>query len=298
MPYRWIPGSLLAVALVAPQAHAQSPASGYRADVEAWRQRREQRLRADDGWLTVVGLFWLREGPNPVGSAPDSAVVLPPPAPADAGTITLVEGRATLAVAPDADAQVDGRPVTRLALLPDTAPGHKAVQIGPVSLHLIDRQGKLGIRIKDQNSPRRKSFRGLHWYPIDERSKVEARWVSYETPKPIAITNVLGQLDDLSSPGYATFTWAGQEVTLYPVLDAPDSQTLFFIFRDATSGKATYGGGRFLYSSLPKAGTLELDFNKAFSPPCAFTDFATCPLPPPQNRLSVAIEAGEKTPTH
>lgn len=298
MPYRWIPGSLLAVALVGAPAHAQTPSSDYRAEVEAWRQRREQRLRADDGWLTVVGLFWLKDGANPVGSAPDSAVVLPSPVPADACTITLTDGRATLAVAPGADARIDGRPVTNLVLVPDTAPGHKEVQLGSVSLSLIDRQGKLGIRVKDLNSPRRKSFPGLQWYPVDERAKVEAQWVSYPTPKPISITNVLGQVDDLSSPGYATFTWGGQEVTLNPVLDAPDSQTLFFIFRDKTSGKTTYGGGRFLYSSLPKAGRLELDFNKAYSPPCAFTDFATCPLPPPQNRLSVAIEAGEKAPAH
>jgi uncharacterized protein (DUF1684 family) len=298
MPYRWIPGSLLAVALIAPPAQAQAPSSDYRAEVEAWRQRREQRLRADDGWLAVVGLFWLRQGQNTVGSAPDSAVLLPAPVPADAGTITLADGHATLVVTPGTEARVDGRPVTRLVLVPDTVPGHKEVQLGSVSLNLIDRQGKLGIRVKDMNSPRRKSFPGLQWYPIDEAARVQAHWVSYPTPKPIPITNVLGQVDDLSSPGYATFTWDGQEVTLHPVLDAPDSRTLFFIFRDKTSGKTTYGGGRFLYSSLPKAGTLELDFNKAYSPPCAFTDFATCPLPPPQNRLSVAIEAGEKAPAH
>jgi len=188
MLHRWIPGSLLAAALVAPPAHAQATSSAYRGDVEAWRQRREQRLRADDGWLTVIGLFWLQEGANPVGSAPDSVVVLPAPVPPDAGTITLADGRVTLAVAPGTDARVDGQPVTRLALVPDTAPGHKVVQIGSVSLHLIERLGKLGIRVKDPNSPKRKSFPGLQWYPIDEQARIEARWVSYSTTSPARAT--------------------------------------------------------------------------------------------------------------
>jgi uncharacterized protein len=297
MPNRLvIAGSLLSALVLGSSALAQPASADYRAEVTAWRQKREERLRAEGGWLSVAGLAWLKEGRNRVGSAPDSDVVLPGQAPAETASITLSEGRAVLSVAPSVDVRVDGKPVTSLTLVPDTAPDHQVLEVGSLWLQLIERQGRLGIRIKDMDNRRRLEFPGLEWYPVEERYRIRARFVSHPSPKPIPITNVLGQVEDLSSPGYATFTWAGQEVALHPVLDSTESQVLFFIFRDGTSGKTTYGGGRFLYSPLPKAGEVELDFNKAFSPPCAFTDFATCPLPPPQNRLPVSIEAGEKTP--
>ena len=136
----------------------------------------------------------------------------------------------------------------------------------------------------------------MQWYPVDEAHRVTARWVAHPTPQTIPIANVLGQVDELPTPGYAAFTIGGAEVRLHPVLETPDAKELFFIFKDATSGKDTYPAGRYLYTPLPADGELVLDFNKAYSPPCAFTPYATCPLPPPQNRLKVRIEAGEKKP--
>src|SRR5262249_19797787 len=146
----------------------------------------------------------------------------------------------------------------------------------------------------DPESPQRKAFAGLTWFPVSESYRVVARFVPAAAPRSIAVPNILGQTIDMPSPGRAVFTLGGKELGLDAVLEEPDAQELFFIFRDGTSGKETSPAGRFLYAELPKDGTVVLDFNKAYSPPCAFTPHATCPLPPRQNRLAVRVEAGEK----
>ena len=168
--------------------------------------------------------------------------------------------------------------------------------LGPVSLQVIERGGRFGIRMKDNQSAQRRAFAGLTWYPVSEAHRVVARFVPHSEKKTIAIANVLGQEDQMASPGYAVFKIGDKEVRLDPVLEEPDAKELFFIFKDQTAGRDTYPAGRFLYTDLPKDGTVVLDFNKAYSPPCAFTAYATCPLPAPQNRLAVRIEAGEKKP--
>jgi uncharacterized protein (DUF1684 family) len=152
------------------------------------------------------------------------------------------------------------------------------------------------VRMKDKDSARRRSFKGLRWYPVREEFRLAARWVPYATPKHIEIASVTGQVSPMPSPGYAEFELGGRTLRLEPVLEEPGASELFFIFKDATAPKETYGAGRFLYAAMPKDGQVELDFNKAYSPPCAFTPYATCPLPPKQNRLSVRIEAGELDP--
>ena len=169
------------------------------------------------------------------------------------------------------------------------------LELGRLSLHVIERGGRLGIRLKDRESPLRKAFTGLSWFPIDERYRVVARFVPYDPPKALKVPNVLGNVTPMPSPGRAEFTIDGKAVQLDGVLEEPDATELFFIFRDQTSGHETYGAGRFLYADLPKDGKLVLDFNKAYNPPCAFTPYATCPLPPPQNRLPVRIEAGRRS---
>ncbi len=184
-----------------------------------------------------------------------------------------------------------------MELRADTASGGPDVLVlGPLSLQVIERGGRYGIRLKDNASARRREFAGLQWYPVSEAHRVVARFVPHATPKTIPIANVLGQEDQQPSPGYVVFTIGGQEVRLEPILEAPDAKELFFIFKDPTAGRDTYPAGRYLYTDLPKDGAVTLDFNKAYSPPCAFTAYATCPLPPPQNRLPVRIEAGEKKP--
>ena len=271
----------------------------YAAEIGKWREAREQRLKADGGWLTVSGLFWLKDGANTVGSAKGSDVLLPPSAPARAGVIEFAPGgKATLRPEPGVRIESGGKPVgAAMDLRADTADGGPDVLVlGPVSLQVIERGGRYGVRMKDGEADRRRTFAGLKWYPVSEAYRVTARFVPHAQRQTIPIANVLGQVDALASPGYVVFTLGGQEVRLHPVLEAPDATELFFIFKDATSGKDTYPAGRYLYTPLAKDGTLVLDFNKAYSPPCAFTPYATCPLPPPQNRLKIRIEAGEKKP--
>jgi uncharacterized protein len=273
-------------------AHAD-PA--YQDQIQKWREGREARLKADDGWLTVAGLFWLTDGTHRIGTGPKNEIVLPPGSAAPlVGTIEQRGGKTTITVQPGVPIESKGAPVTEMALRPDSSGEPDVLTLGRLSFFVIERGGRFGIRLRDKESPQRKTFAGLSWYPIDESYRIAARFVPNETAKTIPVPNILGQVLPMPSPGRAVFTIGGKEVGLDAVLEEPDDKQLFFIFADGTSGKGTYGAGRFLYTDLPKDGRVVLDFNKAYSPPCAFTPFATCPLPPKQNRLPVKIEAGEK----
>jgi len=272
----------------APGSHAES--------TETWRRQRLARLTADDGWLTVVGLFWLQEGPNRFGAGPGNDIALPEgKAPDFAGTFTLAGAGVRVTVAPGAAVTAEGRPVTSMTLRSDRqAGGPDILTLGDLSLFVIERGGKPAIRLKDRTSRARREFKGLEYFPIDPAFRVTARFEPYTPPRTIAIPNVLGQSEDLPCPGAVVFTLRGREYRLEPVIEEPGDTQLFYIFSDATTGRETYGSGRFLYSEMPKDGTVVLDFNRAYTPPCGFTRYATCPLPPPQNRLDVRIEAGEK----
>lgn len=255
----------------------------YDQDIEAWRQKREASLKADAGWLTVAGLFWLHEGENTVGSEPGSAIFLP-------------RGPKRLGVFEFHAGKVAFHPATGFAgdapssLRADTEGRSEQVRSGDFTMFVIHRGNRYAIRLKDKQSEFRKNFTGLHWYPVRAEYRIVAKWVPYTEPKMMPVPNILGETEQEPSPGYAEFDRHGQRYKLYPVLEG---KQLFFIFRDQTSGKETYPPGRFLYSDLPSGAEVVLDFNKAYNPPCAFTPFATCPLPPPQNRLPVRIEAGE-----
>ena len=285
-------------AAAAAAAGLASPATAdeaYRAGVRKWREEREARLKADGGWLTLAGLFWLKEGKNPFGTDPAGDIVLPEgSAPAKAGVFELKGEQVTVALQPGAHGRIAGKAVSgAVAMRPDTSGSPDVLEMGTLTMNVIKRGDRYGIRLKDKNSPVRKGFTGLKWFDIQEAYRVEARWVSYPQPKPVKVPNVLGQTESMPSPGYAEFTLNGKPVRLDGVLEDPHAEQLFFILRDQTSGKETYGAGRFLYSDLPKAGKVVLDFNKAYNPPCAFTPYATCPLPPPQNWMPVRVEAGE-----
>jgi hypothetical protein len=175
---------------------------------------------------------------------------------------------------------------------PDTDEHPDAVHVGSLLLTVIKRVDRTGIRMRDPNAATRRNFTGCKWFPASEQWRLRAKWVAYPTPKTIRITNILGMTDDEPSPGYAEFAVNGRTVRLEPVTD--DTGELSFMFKDATSGNTTYAQGRFLDTDKPKDGYVTLDFNQAYNPPCAFIAFATCPLPPRQNTLTVAIEAGEK----
>jgi uncharacterized protein len=265
---------ILLAALMAASALADS---SYERTITEWRQKREKSLQADGGWLTVTGLLWLKEGENRAGSDRSNDIVLPR-GPGRLGVFELGGERVTFRPA-------DGSAAT--VLKPDS---DDVISQDDLSMFVIHRGERYAIRLKDKQSKFRREFTGLHWYPVKPEYRVVADFVRYEKPKMITIPNILGETEQSPSEGYAAFTLNGHEYRLEPVIE--DDQ-LFFIFRDQTSAKETYGSGRFLYADLPKGGKVILDFNKAYNPPCAFTPYATCPLPPPQNRLAVRIEAGE-----
>ena len=275
--------------LMSPQDKA---APSYK-DLQAkWRADYQERLLRPQGWFSVAGLFWLNEGDNAMGSAPGSPVLLPSYAsPAVAGTLTLTGRKVTLKPAPGVDLKVNDQPATEMVLSSDASNHTDKLSLGGVTFKVIERTDKIGIRLYDPQCEGRTKFKSLHWYKIDPKMVVKAQFVPYDPPRKVNIANVLGQQTPTDLPGYLVFTIDGKECRL----DAQDSgDTLFLDFQDATSGKETYGAGRFLDTEKPKDGVVMIDFNQATNPPCAYTAFATCPLPPAGNRLSVAIKAGEK----
>lgn len=271
-------------------------AERYLARNEKWRAQREARLRADGGWLTVAGLYWLEEGANRFGTGEDNTIRLPEgSAPSECGSFEYHDGRVRLQASVDAGITIDGQAATAQDLENDTSERPDVMKLGRLTMTVIQRGDRVGIRLKDLESPYRKQFTGLSWYPVDEEYRVEGKWVPYDPPKKLAITNVLGQTDEQICPGYVVFSIDHQdEGRLEPILESPDSKELFFVFADGTTAETTYPGGRFLYTELPVDGKLLLDFNQAYNPPCAFTPYATCPLPPEVNYLKVRIEAGEQ----
>ena len=256
-----------------------SVASDYSESVEKWRQEREARLKSPDNWLSVAGLFWLKQGENAVGSDASARITLPKRAPANAGVFTLAGDKATFR-------PVGGKPVT-LAANSDAY-----VTVGSLKLSIIHRGSRYGVRIRDNDSEYRTKFTKLDWFPIDPSWRVEAKYIPLEKPRTTFFDSMTGDRQEMTIPGVVEFSREGKTFRLSPVLEGEE---LFFVLRDKTAGKSTYPAARFLYAKLPKkAGPIELDFNKMYNPPCAFTPYATCPLPPKENRLPIAVEAGEK----
>lgn len=270
----------------------------YVQQIEAWRARREAALRRDDGWLTVVGLSWLKPGNNRVGSDPGADVVLPSASvPRAVGTIHFDGTRALFRPDVGVDVKVNGQPATEQVLRPQ--PGqYDVLTTGTVTAFVIRRGDRFGIRVRDTHSEARRAFTGTPWFPIQESYRIKARFQPHAKPTSLMVPNVLGDLDPWPSPGSVTFTLNGTACTLQAVYEGADSRELFFIFRDGTTGHETYPAGRFLYADAPRDGEVVLDFNKAHSPPCAFTPYATCPVPPRENALPVRIEAGERYARH
>ncbi|MCB0106584.1 MAG: DUF1684 domain-containing protein [Caldilineaceae bacterium] len=256
------------------------------------RRQRAEAIAADRSWLTLAGLYWLQPGENSFGAGHDNAIVLPANAGvAQAGAFSLADGTVTLHVAPDAPLQLNGHAAAEQALQHDLGAAPDLLTLGPLSMIVIKRGDRYGIRLYDSTNPRRQAFTGLDWYAIAPAYRIEARFVPYEPAKVIRYGTVLGDQMEEACPGAVHFTWQGVACRL----DAQQrGAKLFFNFRDATNGDTTYGAGRFLYSDAPRDGTVLLDFNLATNPYCAYTAYATCPLPPAQNRLPVRIEAGER----
>jgi uncharacterized protein len=281
-------GKLIAFLGVSLSMSTAGTSDNYLQEVEQWRAKRQSDLAKDFGWLTVVGLDWLKEGDNRVGSDPASEVPLPPgSAPPRVALISLRSGKVVLHPAPGVPLTLNGKAAIETSLREDD----DVVAINHLQFYMIRRGDKAGIRLKDNQSDARKHFQGLSWYPVDPSWRIQAKYTPWPAPHSLVFHNTIGQEENAPSPGYVTFQKDGREFRLEPMLD---EGKLFFVLRDQTSGKTTYGASRFLYTEPAKDGLVLLDFNKAENPPCAFTAYATCPLPPPQNRVTLAITAGEK----
>lgn len=249
----------------------------------AWQQQRNVELAAPDSWLGLVGLCWLQPGPNAVGSAADAAVVLPG-GPACLGILQWDgNGDGIRWLPAEGPAQV---------LATDLHGAPTVVDFENLSFFLVDRDGQLAVRIRDRDWATKTPFAGLEYFAFDPAWQIVAEWQVLDPPQLIEVPNVSGDLKMVSIGHCAVFRQAGQTVRLLPM--AVGESEVFFVFRDRTSGKETYGAGRFLKVSAAVDGRICLDFNRAYNPPCAFTPFATCPLPPPENWLPFAVPAGER----
>jgi uncharacterized protein len=257
------------------------------------RQEREERFKnSERGWLGLVGLYWLRDGENKVGSAPDNDIILPAAVPGHIGVVLYNNGVATFRTARGVPVYSNGKQFTLKTLVADIHEGADFLQVGDLTLVLLDRAGRHLIRVWDRNSKLRKNFTGFNQYPVNPEYRIEARYTDYDTPRLVSIQDVLEIYHETPIQGYVTFNLQGKDYRLEAQVDEDDLMRLDF--KDATNGDTTYVGGRFLVAEMPKDGKVVVDFNQAYNPPCAYTDFATCPLPPPENRLPIRIEAGEK----
>jgi uncharacterized protein (DUF1684 family) len=261
--------------------------------VADFRARREAAIRSEYGWLSLAGLYWLSEGENAVGSGASNPIRLPDRAPAHTGVFKLSKEGVTFTPAAGVSTRLNYAPLetTSPFLKPDSS-GQDFMHIGDIQMVVIERAGKLAIRVWDPQNETRRNFAGCVWYAKDDRYRVRARVKSFAKPKSVTIVDSIG----IERPGELnaalSFELDGKQHTLEA--EARDDGSYYIIFRDATAGKTTYGSGRYLTSEVAKEGEVIIDFNIAYNPPCAFTEFATCPLPLPQNILPIAIEAGEK----
>ena len=277
------------------------PAKQWEQRIAAWRSARDKELSAPDGWLSLVGLEWLKAGGNSFGAGSDNSLIIKTQAPVHFGLLTVYNTTVQLLAPPEgfpAGFQVDGKPAQEGQLSYDAEKPSTLTWRG-ITMVVLERGGRYALRIKDANAATRTNFTGLHWYAPDLHYAVEAKWIPYPAGHMEKIPTIIGTTLNLPAPGLAEFTLNGKTLRLEPVLESPNDTSLFFILRDETSKTTTYEPARFLRTPFPengldKPGTLILDFNQLYNPPCAYTPYATCPLPPAQNRLPVAIEAGEQ----
>lgn len=283
-----LPRVLLLITLLATTVLAND----YVQTIETWRAGRIERLQRPDGWLALIGRHPLGEGTWSVGSAEGNTLRLAA-GPGRLGTITHAPGgKVTIALADGVDAAIDGT-TERTAELVYQGEKPTYVRAGSVNFHVMDRSGNLFLRVRDSTAARLKNFAGIEAWPVDPAWRIEAAWVPFDPPREVRITNMIGLVEPALIPGKAVFTHDGRTYEIIPIDEDPESD-LFFVLTDATAGNETYEACRFLYAPRPKDGKIVLDFNKLYNPPCAFTPFSTCPLPPKENVLPFPLRAGEK----
>jgi AraC family transcriptional regulator, alkane utilization regulator len=270
--------------------------AAYAAETQEWRAKRLDAIAGPDGWSTLAGLFWLDSARYDIGSAATNTIVLPQDhTPARFGTLMRRDSTYTFLAAAGVNALVDSARIDSVAMTDDHGERPVVLRAGSVTYRVISRGGKLALRVKDSSYVLRRDFKGLTYFPLDTALRVLARLVPHATPRTVRILNVIGQTEEYRSPGMLEFTVNGSPYRLAATFEGTDTTKYFVIFRDATSASTTYPAGRFMYATpADRAGYTLLDFNRAYNPPCAFTAFATCPLPPAENVLRVALNAGEK----
>jgi uncharacterized protein (DUF1684 family) len=287
--------TVAAVLLATSSMPAAAADSAAPQSLQAWREARVAALTSDSGFLTLAGLYWLEQPRSSFGRARSNTFALEHPAmPRRLGHFER-DGDAVRFVAARRDSVFAGETaVTRIDMRSDRGGPPTVLRHGPIEFFVIERSGQLGVRVRALDSPRRRDFPGIEYFDASEAWRLEARFEPYEPARQIPIMNVLGAEDDMLSPGAIVFEKDGREWRLDTIDEGPASTSLFVMFADATTGRTTYGAGRFLYVERPRDGRVIVDFNRAYNPPCAFNDFATCPLPPEQNRLELAVTAGER----
>ena len=283
--------SVLTLVLLGPGGLQARSDDAYRNEVDQFRQRREAGLKAEDGWLSVVGLHWIHQGEQKLGSDPGCDILLPARAPAVVGSLTLTADKAEFRPAEGVKIMRGGAPFGGGEIRSDADGKPDVLELDGIRLIVLKRGSRYALRVKDSQSEARSSFGGLRWYPVNEDWKITAKFVPAPSKTKIIFDTIVGEQDVTTSPGYVVFERDGKTYKLQAAAESDGS--LWLVFRDGTSGRTTHGGARQLVVPAPRGDTVVLDFNKTVNLPCAYIPFATCPLAPPQNRLGLAITAGE-----
>jgi uncharacterized protein (DUF1684 family) len=268
--------------------------SSYEQRLGEWRKSRLVEAAGPEGWLTVVALHWLQQGLTRVGSGAGVQARLPSSAPALVGSLHVEGTVVHFVAAPGVDVRSGGARVSAI----DMAPDKTTLQTGTYTFLVIARGGRRALRVRDSGSAARGMFKGIECFPVSAGNRIAATLVPFDAPRTATVINVIGDAVDFESPGQIVFVRDGTEYRLDALYETPEKKDLWIIFRDRTSGVSTYPAGRYLHVPLPAGGQVDLDFNFAYNPPCAFTEYATCPIPPKQNWLKIPIEAGEKSYAH
>jgi uncharacterized protein (DUF1684 family) len=281
-------------ALILMPALASAAPDAYDQDIEAWRAGRLERLTAPAGWLSLVGLHWLpAQGRVTLGNGPGNDIDLGY-GPTRFGTLDISDSALVYTPDPSTAAQLDGAAVTEPVSLISDAEGKASVIVsGTLSLQLIERAGRKALRVRDSEAPTRTGFTGIPYFPVDPSWRIEARFERYPQARTIEVATVIGTLEAYPNPGRIVFEREGRTHQIEALVEE-GSEGYFLIFADRTSGRESYGMARYLYAGPEQGETITIDFNRAYNPPCAFTAYATCPMPPEGNRLDLAVRAGER----
>ena len=285
---------LLSITLILSIRCAPAEDPGFVKEEEAWRESRDRSMQETDSWLTIAGLFWLAEGENRAGTAPGNDIQLPEgSAPVVVGRFIRNDSQVRFEVEKGVDVFLNGNPLSTRVLKSDADGEPDILELNDLRLWVIKREDRYAIRLRDLNALPFRSYHGLTFFPPQEKYRIKGKLIPYETPRKVTISSVVGTKSEMISPGVVSFDIDGENQRLLAFGQWPESGSLFFVFRDGTSGTETYGASRFLTADVAEDTTVDMNFNRAYNPPCAYTKYATCPLPPPENILTIRITAGE-----